>query len=468
MNRLCSNPIWNSRIHGEDVTGSERFLGYFAGPCLAYMLYTAVAGNYLTQFYTDVLGLAGGFLTWMPLVSKIISGAVSILLGRLIDRTAGTQGKARPWILLSGILLTVCAFLLYAVPRASYPIQIAWVVISYNLFFSLAWSVYSLSHALMVPLSTRNTKQRDSLAMTTSMATSMIPGMLSTIIMPLLITKIGVGADARISWITVMGLLSCLAIPATLLEYYFTLERVTAEVKEMDSSPGGVSFATQVRACCQDKYWVMIVIFAAVLHFCAGISHGVQLYYCNWVLSDSIQNGATKQILVNVIGQAPMGYGLIILWPLVRKFGKRAVSMVGFTIAAAGSLLVFLAGDNMSLVLCGLLIRSTGALPTYTMAAFLAEALDHVEQTRGLRADGFSASINSIGHTVMVGLSQTVILAGINLFGYLVPESTGQAIAQPEGIRFFFLCCYALVPMIGYLLCAGIMLFYKPNLQTRQ
>lgn len=468
MNRLLTKAIWNSRIQSENVTKSERFFGYFAGPCLTYMLYTAAAGNYLTQFYTDVLGLAGSFLTLMPLVSKLISSVVSILLGRWIDRTRSVQGKARPWILLSGVLLTVCAFLLYAVPQASYSVQIAWVVISYNLFFSLAWSVYSLSHSLMVPLSTRNTAQRDSLAMMTSMATSMIPGMLSTIIMPLLITKIGVGADARISWITVMGSLSVLAIPAVLLEYYFTLERVTEQMKETTSVKEEVSFGKQVRSCLGDKYWVMIVLFMAVLHFCTGISHGVQLYYCNWVLGNSIDSGVAKQILVNMIGQAPLGYGLAILWPLVRKFGKRAVSIVGFTIAAAGSLLIYLAGDNMMLVLGGLLIRSTGALPTYTMAAFLAEALDHVEQTRRLRADGFSASINSIGQTVMVGLSQTIILAGINLLGYIVPENTKQIIAQPEEMHFFFLCCYALLPMIGYLLCAVIVVFYKPNLQVHK
>ncbi len=102
-------------------------------------------------------------------------------------------------------------------------------MVSYNLFFAFAFTIYNMSHTLMVPLSTRNTKQRDKLAMLTSTGTSMLPGLLVTIILPIMINAIGVGGAAQGRWITVMGILSCLAIPATLVEYYFTKERVTED-----------------------------------------------------------------------------------------------------------------------------------------------------------------------------------------------------------------------------------------------
>ena len=459
MRNIFESKILNSRIHSDDTQKSEQILGYFLGPCLVYMMYTGIAGTYLTQFYTDVLGLTGGVLTMMPLVSKVLSSIVSFLIGRMIDRTRTSQGKARPWILASGILLAVCGILLYAVPRASYTLQIAWVVVSYNLFFSLAFSVYSLSHSLMVPLSTRNTKQRDSLAMLTSTGTSMIPGMLATIIMPLLINRIGVGTDAQGSWTTIMGILSILAIPATLIEYYFTLERVTAETATTSASD--VSFGKQIKACFRDKYWVMIIVFAFVIQLCGSLSTSSMLYYCNWVLGSSVSEGATKQVLVNMIGQAPMGFGVVILWPLVQKFGKRTVTIVGFAIAAAGGLLVLLNSNNLTMVLIFLFIKSFGAIPTYVMASLLAEALDHVEWTNGFRADGFSASVHSIIQPLVMGLAQTLLLAGINAFGYIAPESTVQIVAQPEAVQAFFSWCFSGGPMIGYGLCAVIMFFYN-------
>lgn len=458
---IFSSKWLRSRICSDNTQKSEQIMGYFLGPCLVYMVYTGIAGTYLTQFYTDVLGLAGGFLTMMPLVSKLISGLTSIAIGRMIDRTRTSQGKARPWILASGILLAVCGILLYAVPKASYAIQIAWVVISYNLFFSLAFSVYSLSHSLMVPLSTRNTKQRDSLAMLTSTGTAMIPGMLATIVMPLLVKQIGVGTDAQGSWLTIMGTLSIIAIPATLIEYYFTLERVTAEADESDAQTETVSFRKQIAACFRDRYWVMITLFIMILHLCNNMSTNSMLYYCNWVLGDSIESGAAKQILVNMIGQAPMGIGIIILWPLVRKFGKRRVTIAGFAIAAIGSLVVLLSPSNIVVVLVGLFVKSIGALPTYAMASLLAEALDHVEWKNGFRADGFSASVNSITQTIVLGLSQTLLLAGINTFGYIAPEATTQIISQPQPVQSFFSWCFAGMPMVGYIICAIIMVFYK-------
>ena len=331
-------------------------------------------------------------------------------------------------------------------------------MISYNLFFSLAFSTYSLSHAMMVPLSTRDTKQRDSLAMLSSMAISMLPGALTTVVMPLLVRFIGVGEAARGNWLTVMGCLSVVAIPATLIEYYFTKERVTEELSGRQEQ---ISFAAQIRACFRNKYWLLVIAFTMILHVCNSMSHSSMIYYCNWVLGNSVESGASKQILVNVIGQAPMGYGIALLWPLVRKFGKKKVTIVGFTLAAIGSCVVLFAGNRMIPVLIGLLIRSTGSLPTYVMASYLAEVLDHVEEKDGIRADGFSASINSMTQTVALGLCQTLLLAGISALGYIAPESTAQIVVQPDAVVNFFQFCFAVMPIIGYGGCAFLMSFYN-------
>ena len=196
------------------------------------------------------------------------------------------------------------------------------------------------------------------------------------------------------------------------------------------------------------------------------MSHSTTIYYCNWVLGNSVESGATKQLLVNVIGQAPMGYGIAILWPLVRKFGKKKVTIIGFALAAIGSAVILLAGNNMTMVLAGLLIHSTGSLPTYVMASYLAEVLDDVEDKTGIRADGFSASVNSMTQTVALGLCQTLLLAGINGFGYISPESTAQIVAQPEMIVNFFRFCYAVMPIIGYGSCAVLISFY--NLKVKR
>ena len=463
--KLFNSPKMDSRIKSANTQRSERLLGFLVGPMLLYMMYYAVAGTYLTQFYTDVLGLAGGFIVWMPFISKIVDAITNILMGRIIDKTRTRQGKARPWIFISGALITIAGILLYTVPGSTNAngsadaARIAWIVVSYNLFFAFAFTIYNMSHSLMVPLSTRNTRQRDALALLTSAGTAMIPGLLVTIILPLLVNAIGVGSGAQGAWITVMGLLSVLALPATLIEYYFTKERVTEDATAVEGEDStAVSFRQQMRACFSDPYWLIIMGFTFTYQIFNFLSTNSMIYYCNWVLGNSVESGTGNQILVNMIGQAPLGIGVIALWPLVKKFGKRRVMMIGLGIGAIGSLIVLLSPGNMGAVLGGLVIKSIGALPTYEIAAQSAEALDHIEWKNRFRADGFTASVSSIIITVAAGIGQSILLAGISGFGYIAPTSNTQQIAQPEAVRNFFNWCFVGVPMVGMAIGSLLML----------
>lgn len=462
MSRIFGAAFLDSKITSANVETKEKALGYFCGPCLVYMVYYAVAGSYLTQFYTDVLGLSGIFLTLMPLVSKVVDAVTNIVMGRIIDRTRTRQGKARPWILTAGILMSATGIMLYAVPDVSYEMQIAWIIVSYNLFFAFAFTIYNMSHTLMVPLSTRNGKQRDGLAMLTSTGTTMLPGLLTTIILPLMIQAFGVGENARGTWLHMMGLISLVAIPAVLVEYYFTKERITEDhAKTEDANAGSsVPFMDQVKACVTDKYWLLIMGFWVSYNLTNFLSTGTILYFCNWVLGNSVDSGTGYQLMVNAIGQASLGLGIFILWPLVRKFGKRWVSQVGFVIGAVGCLIVLLNPHNLVIVLVGLVIKSFGALPTYLMTAFLAEALDHIEWKNHFRADGFAASITTIVVTVGTGLAQTVILGGIDAFGYIAPTSNMDTITQPAAMQTFFVWCFVGFTMIGYLVCGLCMSFF--------
>lgn len=468
--KIFSSSLLDSRITSANTQKSEMWLGYFLGPCFVYMVYYAAAGSYLTQFYTDVLGIGGIFLTMMPIFSKIFDAVTNIIMGRIIDKTRTRQGKARPWVLIAGVCLTVSGCLLYMVPKASYHVQIVWIIVSYNLFFAFAFTIYNMSHNLMVPLSTRNTKQRDGLAMMTSFGMNMLPGLLVTIILPVMIRAFGVGSNVQGTWISMMSIISVLAIPATLVEYFFTKERVTQESisDEGENRMELVPMGRQLKACLTDRYWLIVMGFMLTYNIFNILSTNSMLYFCNWVVSDSVDGGTGVQVIVNAIGQAPLGLGIVILWPLVRKFGKRWVTQIGFVIGAVGCLIVLLNPHHLGSVLAGLFIKSVGALPTYAMMALLGEALDHIEWKNSFRADGFSASVYSIIITVTAGLGQTIILGGINLFGYISPASTAEVISQPPAMQTFFAWCFVGTPMVGYLIGALLMSFYDLEGKMKQ
>lgn len=159
---LFSSKAFDTRIHSANITRGEKWLGCFAGPMIISMCYFTTASTYLNVFYTDVLQVgaiwSGAFLAVMPIISKVIDAITNLIMGYIIDRTRSRQGKARAWILISAPLLVVAGIMLYAVPRASQTVQVVWITISYNLFYAVAYTMYNMSHSLMVALSTRNHK----------------------------------------------------------------------------------------------------------------------------------------------------------------------------------------------------------------------------------------------------------------------------------------------------------------------
>ena len=456
---LFNSPALDSRIKSANVQNSERWLGFFTGPGILYIAYYVVAGTYLNVFYTDVLkvsGLWGGlFLTLMPIFSKIVDAVTNLIMGQIVDRTRTKQGKARPWILIAGPLVAISGILLYAVPNASNTVKMFWITISYNLYFAFSFTIYNMSHTLMVPLSTRNTKQRDGLALFNNMGTAMLPGALVYMLFPMLALP-WMGVDQG-RWLTVMTIFSIICIPAVLMEYYFTKERITEDSAASETVQ--ISFKQQMNACLKDKYWIIMIIFWFVWQAYNNWMSTSLVYYCNWVLG-SYNDGIT-QTIVNAVGQFPLGFGVFLLWPIAKKLGKRKTMLFGMTMSAAGALIGWFMPRNMVVVLLSLVIRSFGLLPTYLMAAMLAESLDHIEWKNGFRCDGFSASIISIAVTISMGLAIGMFNLGLGSLGYQAPAADGTWVAQTASVQNYFVFGYFGVPMITYIVVFILMLFFK-------
>ncbi|MGN1040321.1 MAG: MFS transporter, partial [Candidatus Fimimonas sp.] len=393
--KLLNSKLFNSRIHSQNVTGKEKWLGYLLGPCGALLL-NAVLATYLNVYYTDVLNLTtvwgGAFLVVFPIVSKIIDAITNVVMGYVIDRTHTKQGKARPWLLLSAPLLLVTGVLLFVVPSGNQTLQIVWVMLSYNLFYSFAYTIYNMSHCLMVPLSTRNTLQRGGLSVFNQISTIMMSGILVALVFPMAIMP-AIGANKSM-WITVMCVLSAIALPLTLLEYYFTKERVTEEQADGEQEKK-IPFLTQLKIVLSDKFLVIIFVYFLIYTFASSLKNLGLVYYCNYVLGT--YNDGITQTLVSVLGGIPMGIGIFAVWPLAKKFGKRNVTLVGFLLYALGSGICWMFPTNMYVVLVGQFIKNIGGLPcAYVFMALFADGLDHIEWKSGIRCDGTAMSIYGI------------------------------------------------------------------------
>ena len=413
-----------SRIKSPEVTKSEKWLGYLIGPAGALLL-NAVLATYLNVYYTDVLNLtplwSGMFLTIFPIVSKIIDAITNIIMGQVIDRTKTKEGKARPWLFLSAFLVPVTGILLFTVPESNDTVKALWVMISYNLFYSFAYTIYNMSHGLMAPLSTRDSTARGGLSVFNQITTIMMSGILVALVFPMVIMPM-IGVD-KSKWITLMCVLSIIALPLTLLEYFFTKERVTEE--KADEEACGLSFGEQLKLLFTDKYMVLMYIYFFIYTVGTTLKNLGLVYYCNYVLGT--YNDGITQMLVSTIGGLPMGIGIFAVWPLAKKFGKRNVTMIGFLLYALGSLICWIFSHNLIIVLIGQFIKNIGGLPcAYVFMALFADCLDHLEWKSDIRIDGTAMSIYNIIAVAMVGIMTGIFNWMLAKAGYLAPFTAGS------------------------------------------
>lgn len=416
---VLENRIFDSRVKSKNVTGKEKRLGYLLGPCGALLL-NATLNIYLNQYYVDVLGLGalfgGLFIALFPIFSKIIDGVVDILYGYLIDRTKSKQGKGRPWILLCAPLLAITGILLFTVPQADPGIQAIYVVITYNLFYSFAYSIYNMAYNLMVPLSTRNTQQRNLLSVFTQVSTIMISGILVALVFPMVVLPF-IGVD-KTMWIIVMSIFSTIALPLTLIQYYFTKERITEEKRDQQEKK--IPFKAQLKAAFSDKYIYLLMLYFLVYTLGTQFKNLGLVYYSNYVLG-TYSDGFT-QTMISVIGGVPMGIGIFAVWPLVKRFGKKNVTFAGFLIYALGSAICCIAPDNMVIVLIGQFIKNIGGLPcSYVFMALMADCLDNLEWKTGFRSDGVVTATYNIVSTTVTGVGTGLFNFGLSANGYVAP-----------------------------------------------
>lgn len=453
---LCGRKY--SKIKSPDVTAKEKLLGYLFGPMGALLL-NAVMNSYINVYYTDVLkltGVAGGvFLAVFPLISRILDAGANVLVGFAVDHTGTRQGKARPYLLLSAVLMPVTGILMFLIPNAALEIRLLWIVASYNLFFGVASSIYTMSHNMMIPLSTRDLKQRAELSALSSMSGNALAGTLSGVLIPLLVLP-AIGID-RESWTVMACVVSILALPLTLLEYYYTRERVTEEDGE---SRKKFPYRKQIKACMREPYMVLILAIYILTQAATQVRNTSLLYYCNYILG-TYNDGITPAIL-QVLGGLPMGIGMFAIVPLTRKVKKRTLFLIGSATTAVGNAICLLAPDVMGVVIAGQLIRSIGGIPsTFIFMALFADVLDYFEAKHGFRCDGFAMSLYGMITTAMAGLGSGLLNLILSGTGYIAPVMEGGvtvAAEQPAAVVNGILGCFNSAEIIGGALL--IILYY--------
>lgn len=474
------NPLLSTKVKSAKAKiFPEGALGYFVGPTLA-LLSNSILSGYLNKYMTDVLNMtvwAKDFLTWLPIISVIFVVLGNIVVGRLMDHSKTRAGKARPILLLSAVLSVVALIVLFiATPfnTEESPTSIITLVvfaIGYNLWFAVAYPFYYTPHSSLVTLSTRNSTDRSLLA-TISNATALAAMGLTSMILPFFMGLLFVdngngGIDPQKSyhnWQIFVIALMVITFIGTIVEYYFTRERITEESFSLQQGDGAeqkkaVPLSKQAKVCLKDKYWWIIICFFFLYQLGGMLKNCSQIYYCqSWFTIDgeySATIGGTFQGTLSIIGAIPTAVGMLLVWPLANKIGKGKSILFGAFISVIGGAIGFIDPSNFALVTTSFVIKALGSTPAmYISLALMADMLDHEEAVYGIRTDGLTMTVYGAIMAGMTGIANGIINAVLVAAGYNSEKITQNLGNVQQATLWTFIggetICYACIAILFF------------------
>lgn len=471
-------PILNSRTDKKKVGFLEMALGYFLGPFCVLAMTSVVSTYYLTFYRTyDDIVAQGSFLVLLPLISVIPMALANIIVGIILGKTRTRQGKARPFILTAAPLLLISGIVMFVIPYLSLGLRMIWMTVTYNLFAAIANPIYSNSHYLMVSLSTRDLDARGKLSVVANIPAVAGNGFMTSILMPMILSWVnssptvvnGVDVGQMVvqnRWQTVMTIFAVIAFIGCLLEYAFTRERITEEdipAEDGQETVEQIPTITQLKSAVSDRFWWIVMIFY-ILYQAGVMFKGGYVFniFCHTFFQEAHIFGQTLQAdmvqsVLALISGIPLAAGMLFIWPLANKFGKKNMIIAGCVVSILGSIVCLLAPTNFTIVLIGQTLKGISSIPgAYIMMALLADVLDHLEAKHGYRVDGISMSVYSTILTVVNGLA----VAFFNFF------YDNPAFTQTGVTKFFFLGYEILAH--GALIIILLFLTVEKNIEAEQ
>jgi len=468
-----NTPLTSSLVKSQDVHLPEMLFGYFIGPFGA-LLSSGIFTSFLNKYFTDVLLLDTGFLSALQVVSTIFIVAANLIVGQLIERTHALAGKARPWVLLSALTLSISSVLMFIVPFEG-AAKMVWIAIAYNLYYAVAYPIYNTANSTLIPVSTRNSQQRGALASFTNIAGLGVMGV-GSMVFPMLVSN--VMKEDQNMWFLVMLGVAIFSGLTIFLQYKFTRERVTEESMNQSGSAAQAKTASigeQLKAVTSEKWWWLVILFYLGFQWSGAMKNGSMSYFCQWVIgANSDIDWGFAQTILAVLGAIPMAAAAAVVVPLANKFGKRLVCCAGMLLGVVGGVIAGLGNGSFIPVAIGVTLKCLGSSPAcYLILAMLADVIDHIEFKSGIRTDGLTMSIYSSLMVAATPICNAIFMAMLGSSGYVAPPSdpaAAAALVQSASAQGAISVSYIWIETVAYAVCAGLVFLWtvEKNLPEEQ
>ena len=419
-------------------------VAYGSGDLAANCSYGLVS-SFILLYLTGTMGLNSGIIGTLMLASKFLDGISDVIFGTLIDRTHSKLGKARPWMLYGQVGLSVCLFLLFAVPAADTTVQYIYFFVVYTALNAVFFTANNIAYSSLVALITKNNNERvqlGSIRFMFAVVTNIVMGFAVTG----MVEKFGGGAAG---WRTtalifaiiglVVNTISCLAVKE-LPEDELADELAAKKTKNADDDK--LSFGETVKILVHNKYYLLILAIYLVYYIMSNLTTGAGAFCATYYWGDGSLLGT-----FSMMKMFPVIIALALAPGLVKKFGSmQKVNFWGYLVSSVLGIpmIYFAAQKNVKMFLLLMFIKGIFAgMLSGSLNALIAEISGYTTRTTGKRMDGMMFSCSSLGVKVGGGIGTAAVGWLLELGGFV-----GTAAVQSESAITMIFNLYITFPVI--------------------
>lgn len=420
-------------------------IGYGVADLACTLIFSMIA-SYLMIFYTDVFGISAAVAGTMMFLTKITEGFLDILAGLIIDRTNTRWGRNRPYFLFGAIPLGLITIAVFCAPPLEGNSRIIYAFLSY-VIFSFIYALVNIPLSSILPTLTSDAKERTVLV-TARMIFSMIAATIITTFTTPLVHYFGNGNSRQ-------GYLVTVSVYAVIASFLFF---VTFRNTEEAIRPSAKSEKSSIRKDFCSLNFQCLVMF--LLGFCYFSMFNIRstsiIYYFTYNLE--------RIELIPTIGLLGTFSGLpvLLLLPYITgKIGKRNSVIAGAAIYIAGTLLIYIAGDTLAFLMCGLVLTGCGMyLIQATFFTICPDVIDYCEYTSGKNIAGMITACSGLLSNTAMGASSSILGHLLKAGGYVANQK--QTATALTSIRICFIwipvaLCIAIILLIRFFKLDSIM-----------
>lgn len=422
-------------------------VAYGCGDTACNIVYGMIS-TLLTLFYTDYAGVSPITIGMVMVISRVFDGSSDLIMGFLVDRTKSRWGKSRPWLLWMTVPYAIAAILMFTVPHTTEFVKGIYIFVTYNLTTTVIYTAINVPYGSLSTMMTRDSYQQDLLSIF-RMILSPVGRIISvTFTMPL----VKVFGDDQAAWVKTMFIWVAIAVVLLLFCFFQCEETVKVDVKKEKK----VSVKKNLKALVTNKYfWCVLGLWSIqVIH---QTIVGTDLpYYCKYIFKNDSWMYSTLYFLETAI----MILGAMACPFLIKRWGKRNVTLAGSVLAVVSHLLILANPFSFQWFFGVTLIRSIGVSQlSATIFGMLGDVVEYGYWKNGFRQESLIFGGASLGFKVGTGVTSALMTGLMTASGYI--SSTSGNVVQPGSAVTTIGNIYKFGPVIIWAAAIILLLIYK-------